>query len=182
MKKVLLIGDSIRQSYQPHVEELLKDVAVVVGPEDNCKFAKYTTWYIKAWFDELGTPDAIHWNNGIWDAYTQNAEIGVFTTLEDYVRDLARTLVEMRKVCSSIVWASTTPVDDRFAFLDNATVDRYNAAAAGLMNRNGIPIHDLNAVLRDPRGDFFAEDHLHLSEKGRRACARSVADAVRKVL
>jgi hypothetical protein len=182
MKKVLLIGDSIRQSYQPHVAELLKDEAVVVGPEDNCKFAKYTTWYIKAWVDELGHPDVIHWNNGIWDAYRQNDDIGVFTSIEDYVRDLSRTLVEMRKYAPTIVWATTTPVDDRFEFLDNATVDRYNAAALQLMARNGIPVDDLNAVLRDRIATSFSEDRLHLNEAGQKACAEAVAAAVRKYL
>jgi len=182
MKKVLLIGDSIRQSYQPHVTELLKDEAVVVAPEDNCKFAKYTTWYIKAWVDELGRPDVIHWNNGIWDAYRQNDDIGVFTSIEDYVRDLARTLVEMRKYAPVIVWATTTPVDERFEFLDNATIDRYNAAALELMARNGIPVDDLNAVLRGRLQTSFSEDRLHLSEAGQKACAAAVAAAVRKYL
>jgi len=52
MKKVMLIGDSIRLGYQAKVAELLKDTALVGGPADNCRFSAYTlftfrgTWSI----------------------------------------------------------------------------------------------------------------------------------------
>lgn len=42
MKKILLIGDSIQQLYLPHVIQKLDGIAEVWGPEDNCRFAKYT--------------------------------------------------------------------------------------------------------------------------------------------
>jgi len=79
MKNVLLLGDSIRLSYQEAVAEKLKDVAVVSGTEDNDRFAKYTFWYCAKWVDECGDVDVIHWNNGIWDAYLQYPESGPFT-------------------------------------------------------------------------------------------------------
>lgn len=42
-KKVVLLGDSIRQiGYGKKVEELLKPDYEVWQPEDNCRFAKYT--------------------------------------------------------------------------------------------------------------------------------------------
>jgi isoamyl acetate esterase len=182
MKKVLLIGDSIRLSYQPHVAGLLKDEAAVVGPEDNGRFVKFTLWCVRTWVDEFGRPDVIHWNNGIWDVYRQNDDMGEFTPLDEYVRDLARTLVEMKKYCPVVVWATTTPVHARFAFCDNATIDRYNAASAELMAREGIPVDDLHEVVRNGPESFFDEDGLHLSEQGRLACAQAVADAVRRHL
>ena len=39
LPRVLLLGDSIRMSYQPHVAELLAGRAVVVGPADNCQYS-----------------------------------------------------------------------------------------------------------------------------------------------
>ncbi len=42
LPKVLLLGDSIRMSYQPLVAEILTGRAEVVGPADNCQFALYT--------------------------------------------------------------------------------------------------------------------------------------------
>jgi hypothetical protein len=40
-KRVLLLGDLIRLSYQPIVSEFLKDEAEVVGPSSNCRFSLY---------------------------------------------------------------------------------------------------------------------------------------------
>jgi hypothetical protein len=57
MKKILLLGDSIRQSYQSLVKEILSGKADVVWPEDNCRFAKYTLWYVNMWTDQFGKPD-----------------------------------------------------------------------------------------------------------------------------
>ena len=43
MKKVTLLGDSIRQiGYGTKVPELLGDEYQVFQPEDNCRFVKYT--------------------------------------------------------------------------------------------------------------------------------------------
>ncbi len=41
LPKILLLGDSIRKSYQLSVAEKLAGVAEVVGPEDNCQFSTY---------------------------------------------------------------------------------------------------------------------------------------------
>ena len=67
LKKVLLLGDSIRMSYQPFVSELLNGKAEVVGPADNCQFTLYTLSSIDRWINNLGQPDIVHWNNGIHD-------------------------------------------------------------------------------------------------------------------
>ena len=42
MKKVVLLGDSIRLGYQPYLTELLKGRAEVGGIEDNGRFSLYT--------------------------------------------------------------------------------------------------------------------------------------------
>ena len=36
MKKVVILGDSIRMGYDKYVKEALKDVAAVYYPKDNC--------------------------------------------------------------------------------------------------------------------------------------------------
>ncbi|PJB70057.1 MAG: hypothetical protein CO095_09350, partial [Armatimonadetes bacterium CG_4_9_14_3_um_filter_58_7] len=61
--RVLLVGDSIRVSYQPLVAELLAGKAEIVGPADNCQYALYTLSSIGRWIGELGAPDIVHWNN-----------------------------------------------------------------------------------------------------------------------
>ena len=63
MKKVVLLGDSIRLiGYGKRVVELLGDQCTVWQPEDNCRFAKYT---LRMLFDEqqnIKNADVIHWN------------------------------------------------------------------------------------------------------------------------
>ncbi|MDF2717420.1 MAG: hydrolase family protein [Paenibacillus sp.] len=44
MKKVLLLGDSIRMGYEPLVRAQLAEVAHVVAPAENGRFAKHTLW------------------------------------------------------------------------------------------------------------------------------------------
>ena len=41
MKKVLLIGDSIRQGYDRYVKMSLEGEAEVFYPEENCRFSVY---------------------------------------------------------------------------------------------------------------------------------------------
>ena len=71
MKKILLIGDSIRMGYDKYVKEALKDSAEVYYPEENCRFAEYVLRYAHEWKKKLGCPDdpdLVHWNAGLWDA------------------------------------------------------------------------------------------------------------------
>ena len=44
MKRVLLLGDSIRMGYDSMVKELLSDKYEVLFPEDNGRFSSYTLW------------------------------------------------------------------------------------------------------------------------------------------
>ena len=53
MKKILLLGDSIRLNYMPMVCKNLYGRAEVYGPEDNCRYAKYTLWCLSDWLQLL---------------------------------------------------------------------------------------------------------------------------------
>ena len=67
MKKVLLLGDSIRMGYDEYVRDLLKGKAEVYFEEDNGRFAAYTLWQVNQVFRHQGQFDVVHWNNGYWD-------------------------------------------------------------------------------------------------------------------
>ena len=83
MKKVMLIGDSIRLSYQAKVAELLSDRAIVTGPEENCRFSAYTLFNLTSWVQE-DDYDVIQWNNGQWD--TSHMPDGkIHTPLQTYL-------------------------------------------------------------------------------------------------
>ena len=182
MKKVLLLGDSIRLSYQPLVKEKLEGIAEVVGPEDNGKFAKYTLWYLKIWMDQLGKPDIIHWNNGLWDVYYHNEDTGIFTPLEEYLTELKRILNELQKTGAKIIWATTTPVTSKHGFCRNKDIDIYNEAALELMLSRNIEINNLNLLLRNSIELYICEDNIHLSAAGKEICTDAVTKAIKNNL
>ena len=70
MKKIVLLGDSIRMGYDKYVKMALDGVAEVYYPKDNCRFTQYVLRYIHAWVEESGfgeDTDLVHWNVGLWD-------------------------------------------------------------------------------------------------------------------
>ena len=70
MKKILLLGDSIRQGYDKYVKMAFEGVAEVYYPSENCRFTSYMLRYLSAWKDELqcgNDIDLVHWNAGLWD-------------------------------------------------------------------------------------------------------------------
>ena len=72
MKKVLLLGDSIRKGYDKAIKKTLEGKAEVYFPNDNCRFAAYLLRYLHEYGEaiENGKPDVIHWNAGLWDILT----------------------------------------------------------------------------------------------------------------
>ena len=71
MKKIVLIGDSIRMGYDKYVKEALAGTAEVYYPDDNCRFANYVLRYLHEWKAEGKWPsdvDLVHWNAGLLTA------------------------------------------------------------------------------------------------------------------
>ena len=70
MKKILLIGDSIRQGYSHYVRLAFEGVAEIYEPQENCRFTTYILITLLDWINELKCGDGvdlIHWNAGLWD-------------------------------------------------------------------------------------------------------------------
>ena len=92
MKKVVLLGDSIRwMGYGKKVPEMLGDDYEVFQPNDNCRFVKYTLRGLFEWKEDLKGADIIHWNNGLWDTSTDLFSDGKpFTEENEYVDNMLR--------------------------------------------------------------------------------------------
>jgi lysophospholipase L1-like esterase len=188
MPRVLLLGDSIRMSYQSLVAEKLKDLAVVVGPEDNCQFSSYTLSSIDRWVGLLGVPDIVHWNNGIHDAGHNPDRTPIQIPLDEYQVNLGLILKKLKDITPHVIWATSTPVhpdrpfrDDQWAWRNNE-IDQYNLVATKLMKYKGIPINDLHSIVASDPDRYLADDQLHLSEEGVKKCAEAVADVIRKYI
>lgn len=182
--KILLLGDSIRMSYQPIVAERLDGKATVVGPADNCQFSLYTLSSLGRWIGELGKPDVVHWNNGIHDAGHNPNRSPVQIPIDMYQENIALILKQLRDLTPQVIWATSTPVHPDRPFTDtgwswrNEEIDRYNAAALEVMTANEVPVNDLHTLVWNNFQEYLAEDQLHLSEAGKNACAQAVVDAI----
>jgi isoamyl acetate esterase len=188
ISKVLLLGDSIRMSYQPVVARILDGRAEVVGPADNCQYSLYTLSSLARWIGELGQPDIVHWNNGIHDCGHNPMRNPVQIPIEMYRANLEFILEQLLVITPKVVWATMTPVHPDRPFRDdtwswrNEEIDRYNSVALELMEQRSVPINDLHALVSRDISNFLSDDQLHLSESGQEACAKAVDKAVTALL
>ena len=184
LPKVLLLGDSIRMSYQWPVANKLEGIAEVVGPEDNCQFSTYTLSSLDRWINSLGVPDVVHWNNGIHDSGHNPVRNPVQIPLETYRRNLESILSRLKEMTPHVIWATTTPVHPDRPFRNdqwswrNEEIDQYNGTARKLMEEHGVPINDLHSVVAADPDVYLSEDQLHLSSEGIEKCAEAVAKAI----
>ena len=205
MKKVMLIGDSIRLGYQKVVEEELLNEFEVWGSEDNCRFAKYTLKelgrMLKAFSEhenlkykqdvllqgEASTtdvifPDIIHWNNGLWDTSIVCKEDGAFTPVDEYISYMSKILRELRKLTDKIIFATTTPVKPQKFDQDNGIIAEYNRRITEFMRAEGVIINDLNKIVSEDLDKYLADDNIHLSDEGKILCGKAVAEHIRKMV
>jgi len=186
--RVMLLGDSIRMSYQPIVAQMLEGTAEVVGPEENGQYGLYTLASLERWLGQLGRPDVVHWNNGIHDSGHNPVRSPVQIPVEMYGAILEFILQRLRETGARIIWATSTPVHPERPFRDdqwswrNEEIDEYNRVALEVMTRHGIAINDLHAVVGSDVDRYLSEDQLHLSEEGQRVCAEAVVEVVRGYL
>ena len=188
ISKVLLLGDSIRMSYQPIVARILDGRADVVGPADNCQYSLYTLSSLDRWIGELGQPDIVHWNNGIHDCGHNPMRNPVQIPIEMYRANLEFILEQLLAITPKVVWATMTPVHPERPFRDdvwswrNEEIDRYNSVALELMEQRSVPINDLHALVSRNVSKFLSDDQLHLSESGQEECAKAVDKTVTALL
>jgi hypothetical protein len=179
MKKVMLIGDSIRLGYQARVTELLGEAAAVSGPADNCRFSSFTLFQLASWVPD-GDYDVIQWNNGQWDVcYMMDGKI--HTPLDQYLQLQSRIAIVLRKKTKRLIFATTTPVwPEQFATAKNnprknEDIDAYNRAAVDLLGRTGVEINDLNTPIAADVKRYIREDMVHLTSEGNEVCAKRIA-------
>jgi hypothetical protein len=131
-------------NYQPAVVKNLNNIVSVTAPQDSARFAKYTLWYIREWLGTYGTPDIIHWNNGMWDIYRHEGETEPFTRITEYRETILKIYEIMKKSGAKIIFATTTPVDESNLNAKNADIDLYNKAALEVLSDKDIICSFLN--------------------------------------
>lgn len=187
MKRIFLIGDSIRIGYDSIVREMMAGEALFYWSEENARFAAHTLRYAHEWAKKDCDPekvDIVHWNNGLWDALHILGD-DAQTPVQEYAAVIRRVARRIRKVFphARIIFALTTSVieermSDQF-FRRNAEIEAYNAAARSVMAEEEIEINDLYTVAREMPDDWHAPDGTHFTEEGYRALAEAVVKALK---
>lgn len=151
MKKIVLIGDSIRMGYDKYVKEALKNVAEVYYPDENCRFAEYVLRYAHEWKKNGGWPDdvdLVHWNAGLWDCL-ELFEDEPLTSLAYYGEAVARIDKRLRMLFpkAKIVFATSTAVLEERCSKNfrrhNSTIMKYNETAVRALFHTDTLINDL---------------------------------------
>jgi len=190
LPKVVLVGDSIRLGYAPLVARRLEGVAVVVGSKDNGGDSGNVLKNLDEWVIRE-KPDIIHFNCGLHDLKKARKDGWYQVGIEDYERNLRRIVERLRaETRASLVFALTTPIDDarharrgaEFERLD-ADVQRYNDVARRVMQGAGVPVHDLDTIVRHVGLEQLqAADGTHYTPAGYDRLADAVADCIRRQL
>ncbi len=192
MKKVLLIGDSIRQGYDKYVKQVLADSCEVYYPKENCRFAQFVLRHLSDWKKELNLGDdvdAVHWNTGLWDTLVQYGD-GCLTPPEVYEAFIDRICRRIRVLFpnAKVIFATSTPVvESRFpnptvSHRKNRDIEKYNEIAVNIAKKYGFFVNDLYAAVKDVPEDYYSDmTHLYTPEGTRiltSAVLRSLCSAL----
>ncbi|NLE66520.1 MAG: SGNH/GDSL hydrolase family protein [Lentisphaerae bacterium] len=188
MKKVILIGDSIRAGYQEMVRTQLKGWADVCVPEHSGGSSKDILACLDASVISRH-PDVLHINSGLHDLKKEFGQDAAAVPLNAYAENVRAIVSRVKSETeATVIWALTTPVNqewhhktkpfDRF----EADVAAYNAAAARIARELGIYVNDLYApILSAGRDDLLLPDGVHFKPEGYALLGRTVAGFIRKV-
>lgn len=189
MKKVILVGDSIRKGYEPvAVRELagwaeVFEMGGIQGGNTRNVLAHLDEWVISR------GPDVVHLNAGLHDmARDPGPGPENRVPLDEYRANLERILRTLqRETRAVLVFALTTPVDLGRQLAVAKKVNRtaedvaaYNAAAREVAAGLGVVVNDLHAaVVEAGAAELLAEDGVHFTAAGSEVLGRAVAAAVR---
>ena len=150
MKKIVLLGDSIRMGYDKYVKEALDGVAEVYYPSENCCFAQHILRYAHEWKEKGGWPDDIdlvHWNAGLWDAaeICGDAPISSYSYYKEAIERIDRRM-RLLFPKAKIVFATSTPVierENRVFTRHNSIIEEFNRVALEALSCTDTVINDL---------------------------------------
>lgn len=168
MKKVVLIGDSIRMGYDKYVKEALAGAAEVYYPEENCRFSVHVLRFVHEWKDKGAwgdDVDLVHWNAGLWDALELFGDEPLMP-IDAYAQLIARIDKRLRMLFpkAKLVFATSTTVQENrmraFFQRHNSTIAQYNQAALKALENTDTVINDLYELVKD-LPESYHSDFVH---------------------
>jgi lysophospholipase L1-like esterase len=192
LKRVLLIGDSIRLSYEQTVRAKLQDRAFVSGPTENCQHTVHILLNFWTWIAAY-QPDILHINAGLWDArFVIPGKFGHenLIPVEQHGRNVERILKFAKEYTDAkIIWATCTPIIEEqvlafhakigLAGRTSADVLPYNEIAVNAAKNAEVEINDLYKVVTDyGKEKLLLGDGTHYNELGVEVLGTAVAEFI----
>ena len=190
MKKIVLIGDSIRMGYDKYVKEALDGVAEVYYPSENCRFAQYVLRFAHDWKEKGNWPDdvdLVHWNAGLWDAIELFGDEPI-TTISYYSQVILRIYKRLRMLFpnAKIVFATSTAVDeDRCGphfKRHNTVIEEFNKAAIDALSGTDTIINDLYGVTANAPLSYHSDFVHYYTNEGTELIGGAVLSVICKEL
>ena len=189
MKKVVLIGDSIRLGYQEYAEKALQDWAELHCPEMNGGPSPRVLEHLDEWALSL-KPDIVHINAGLHDiARLEENQHEPRVSEEQYRENVTQILLRLKDNTQAlIIWALTTPVIDKRHHevkkfdRNNADVIKRNEIATEICNELGVPTNDLYAfVMNNNHETMLGVDGVHFTDEAKAMQGAEVARVIREL-
>ena len=187
LPQVLIIGDSISNAYTPYVTERLKGVAVVKHHAGNAGPTIRGIEEIEAWLGDTKW-DLIHFNWGLWDMYGW-AYMKQDRSPAAYEQRLDTLVRRLQKTGAKLIWGTTTPICPEVEVqyrkfggegeIDAAQEAEYLAAAARVMQKYGVEVNDLHALMLPKLAEYaLAPNNVHFNKAGNELLAKQVAEKI----
>ena len=191
LPRVLLIGDSISIGYTLPTREFLKGKANLHRIPTNGGPTTKGLASIDAWLGKSKW-DVIHFNWGLHDLkYMGPQGQNLFpkdkggkpqVALAAYEKNLETLVARLKKTGAKLIWRNTTPVPPGAKGRDVGDSIKYNAAAARVMKKHGIPTHDLFTMSKARMKELMLPANVHYKKEGSRVLGKDVARVIVKAL
>lgn len=177
LPRVLIIGDSISIDYTPTVRKELAGKANVHRiPENGGPTARGLENFDK-WIGKKKW-DVIHFNWGLHDMKYENGT--QLASTEEYRKNLDALVTRLKETGAKLVWASTTPVPEGASGRVPGDAKKYNAVAADVMKKHGVPVNDLYTYIIDKLDKYQRPTNVHFMEEGSEYLGKRVAKEILK--
>lgn len=187
MKKVLLMGDSIRGGYDKSVKASLEGKAEVCYPSDSGRFAAYTLRILSDTKEQLKLDkvDVIHWNAGLWDCLRQfGEEPNTPIEMYEYFIDRVCKRIKFLFPDAKVVFATSTKVLEHRLNKNvfcryNSEIDVYNEVAVKVVKKYGFFVNDLNAVSKSLPEEAHSDAVHYYTSMGTKAFTMQVINSIK---
>ncbi len=189
MKKILLVGDSIRKGYDTYTKMAFENSAEVYFPEDNCRFTGYIIRHLHNWKNELGLSDdvdLVHWNAGLWDDLVM-LDGKHHTSIELYKENIERicNIIKILFPHSKMIFATSTPVQEELFTVYkryNKDTESYNAAAIEIVKKHDGEINDLYTLMKNAPVEYHSDLAHYYTKEGTKLITDQVVNCIEKAL